>query len=48
MPAPKVNVGVVTFEPLVKPIIKQPFKLVEKVSRHLFHYKQKMTRKNVA
>jgi dimethyladenosine transferase 1 len=47
VPPPKVDVGVVTFEPLRKPLISQPFKLVENVAKHLFHHKQKMVRKNV-
>ncbi|CAG2225522.1 TFB1M [Mytilus edulis] len=47
VPAPKVNVAVVTFNPLKKPLISQPFKLVEKVARHTFHYKQKMVRKGI-
>lgn len=48
VPPPKVNVGLVTFEPLKKPLISQPFKLVEKVVRHLFAGKNKFLRKNVA
>ncbi|XP_046544833.1 dimethyladenosine transferase 1, mitochondrial-like [Haliotis rubra] len=47
-PAPKVDVGVVHFVPLVKPRINLPFKMVEKVCRHVFHYRQKMIKHSVA
>ncbi|KAK3091277.1 hypothetical protein FSP39_018543 [Pinctada imbricata] len=41
VPPPKVDVGVVRFVPKKYPIINLPFKLVEKVTQHLFHYRQK-------
>ncbi|XP_061430866.1 dimethyladenosine transferase 1, mitochondrial [Lethenteron reissneri] len=41
VPAPKVDVGVVTLEPLVTPRIQQPFPLVEKVVRNLFQFRRK-------
>ncbi|XP_071117321.1 dimethyladenosine transferase 1, mitochondrial-like [Haliotis cracherodii] len=47
-PAPKVDVGVVQFVPLMKPRINLPFKMVEKVCRHVFHYRQKMIKHSIA
>lgn len=41
LPKPDVDVGVVTLTPLKHPIIKQPFKLVEKVVRQIFSMRQK-------
>lgn len=41
VPPPKVDVGVVSLVPLVEPKIKLPFKLVEKVLRHIFHHRNK-------
>lgn len=41
LPKPDVDVGVVTLTPLKEPIIKLPFKLVEKVLRHIFSMRQK-------
>lgn len=41
LPKPEVDVGVVTLTPLKYPIIKQPFKLVEKVVRQIFSMRQK-------
>lgn len=41
VPPPKVDVGVVTMTPLIKPKIKLPFELVEKVLRHIFHHRNK-------
>lgn len=41
LPKPEVDVGVVTFTPLKKPIIQLPFKLVEKVIRQIFSMRQK-------
>ncbi|VDP15596.1 unnamed protein product, partial [Soboliphyme baturini] len=41
IPSPKVDVAVVHFLPLVKPLIKCHFDLVEKVCRHIFHFRQK-------
>jgi len=42
VPAPEVDVGIVRFVPLVEPRIQAPFRLVEKVLRHVFQYRQKM------
>lgn len=42
VPAPDVDVGVVRFVPLVEPGIQAPFRLVEKLVRHVFQYRQKM------
>ncbi|XP_023222666.1 dimethyladenosine transferase 1, mitochondrial-like [Centruroides sculpturatus] len=47
LPAPEVDVGVVTFTPLKEPLIKCPFPLVEKVNRTLFHTRQKMCKHTV-
>ncbi|BFZ19304.1 hypothetical protein BsWGS_22343 [Bradybaena similaris] len=47
VPPPKVDVGVVQFVPLKEPRINQPFPLVEKVSRHLFHYPNKYLTKSI-
>ncbi|XP_053606978.1 dimethyladenosine transferase 1, mitochondrial [Plodia interpunctella] len=41
LPKPEVDVGVVTLTPLKTPIIKLPFKLVEKVVRQIFSMRQK-------
>ncbi|CAH0729513.1 unnamed protein product, partial [Brenthis ino] len=41
LPKPEVDVGVVTLTPLKRPIIKLPFKLVEKVIRQIFSMRQK-------
>ena len=47
VPAPEVDVGVVQLVPRVKPLIQLPFPLVEKVARHVFHYRQKYCRRGV-
>lgn len=47
VPPPEVDVSVVKFVPLKEPLIRHPFKLVEKVSRHLFHYPNKFIIKPV-
>jgi len=41
LPPPDVDVGVVTFRPKKQPDIKQPFKLVEKLFRHTFQFRNK-------
>ncbi|CAH0398594.1 unnamed protein product [Chilo suppressalis] len=41
LPKPEVDVGVVTLTPLKHPLIKLPFKLVEKVVRQIFSMRQK-------
>lgn len=41
IPKPDVDVGVVHFTPLVKPVIPLPFSLVEKVLRNIFSHRQK-------
>lgn len=41
VPAPDVDVGVVHFVPRKNPLIELPFPLVQKVCRHLFHYRGK-------
>ena len=43
-PVPEVDVGLVHFVPKCKPEIQQPFKLVEKLVRHVFQYRQKMVK----
>jgi len=42
VPPPDVDVGIVRFVPRVEPCIQAPFKLVEKVVRHVFQYRRKM------
>lgn len=44
IPKPDVDVGVVTFEPLSVPRTTHKFKLFEKISRHLFAFRQKFSR----
>lgn len=41
VPEPDVDVGVVHFTPHVQPKINAPFEYVEKLLRHVFHYRQK-------
>ncbi|XP_026489205.1 dimethyladenosine transferase 1, mitochondrial [Vanessa tameamea] len=41
VPKPDVDVGVVTLTPMKQPIIKLPFKLIEKVVRQIFSMRQK-------
>ncbi|XP_012223187.1 mitochondrial dimethyladenosine transferase 1 [Linepithema humile] len=41
VPKPDVDVGVVSFVPLVKPRTQHDFKLFEKITRHLFSFRQK-------
>lgn len=41
LPKPKVDVGVVTLTPLKQPLMKLPFKMVEKVIRQIFNMRQK-------
>ncbi|XP_049874632.1 dimethyladenosine transferase 1, mitochondrial [Pectinophora gossypiella] len=41
VPKPNVDVGVVTLTPLKYPLVKQPFKMVEKVIRQIFNMRQK-------
>lgn len=47
VPAPKVDVSVVTFTPLRMPRITQPYHIVEKVVRHTFHYRQKYCKRGL-
>lgn len=46
VPAPDVDVGVVTFTPLDKPRTSNEFKLFEKVTRQLFSFRRKLSRKS--
>jgi dimethyladenosine transferase 1 len=41
VPKPEVDVGVVTFVPLKKPLTNHNFKFFEKINRHLFCFRQK-------
>ncbi|XP_054006377.1 dimethyladenosine transferase 1, mitochondrial [Hylaeus anthracinus] len=41
LPKPKVDVGVVSFLPLSVPRTEHEFKIVEKVTRHIFSFRQK-------
>ncbi|XP_003404311.1 dimethyladenosine transferase 1, mitochondrial isoform X1 [Loxodonta africana] len=41
IPKPEVDVGVVHFTPLTEPVIKQPFKLVEKLVQNTFQFRRK-------
>ncbi|EZA52374.1 hypothetical protein DMN91_006841 [Ooceraea biroi] len=45
VPKPDVDVGVVSFTPLVKPRTRHDFKLFEKITRHLFSFRQKYSRR---
>ncbi|KAH0946979.1 hypothetical protein HN011_004531 [Eciton burchellii] len=45
VPKPDVDVGVVTFKPLINPGTQHDFKLFEKITRHLFSSRQKYSRK---
>lgn len=47
VPAPEVDVGVVHIVPKIKPLIQLPFPLVEKVVRHVCHYRQKYIRRGI-
>lgn len=47
VPAPKVDVALVKFTPLIRPLIDLPFNYIEKFVRHLFHYRNKYIRKSV-
>lgn len=47
VPKPEVDVGVVNFTPLVTPHIDAPFKLVEKVCRNVFHFRQKKCKRGI-
>lgn len=47
MPRPKVDVGVVRFEPRKEPLVNVPFEVLEKLCRHVFHYRQKYVKKGV-
>lgn len=48
VPPPDVDIGVVLFTPLIEPQIQVPFKMVEKVVRQVFHYRQKYCRRGIA
>ncbi|KAK2186119.1 hypothetical protein NP493_214g01019 [Ridgeia piscesae] len=48
VPPPDVDVGIVKFVPLKQPKIALPFRLVEKVVRHVFHFRQKMCKRGIA
>lgn len=48
IPKPEVDAGVVTFVPKRQPIIKQPFKTVEKVLRNMFNMRRKKLDKPIA
>uniref|UniRef100_A0A0N4ZNR9 rRNA adenine N(6)-methyltransferase n=1 Tax=Parastrongyloides trichosuri TaxID=131310 RepID=A0A0N4ZNR9_PARTI len=41
VPSPKVDVAVIRFIPRIEPLIPCSFELVEKIARHIFHYRQK-------
>ncbi|XP_015587941.1 dimethyladenosine transferase 1, mitochondrial [Cephus cinctus] len=47
VPKPKVDVGVVTFTPLIEPRTVHNFTLFEKMARHLFSFRQKYSVKCV-
>lgn len=48
VPAPDVDVGVVSFQPLKEPRMSVPFPIVERVVRHVFHYRQKKCMRGIA
>lgn len=47
LPPPKVDVGVVTFEPLASPRTRHEFNIFEKVVRHIFSFRQKYSVRGV-
>ncbi|ESO06925.1 hypothetical protein HELRODRAFT_110947 [Helobdella robusta] len=47
VPSPDVDVGVVQFTPRITPQILTAFEYVEKLLRHVFHYRPKMCRKGI-
>ncbi|XP_012284906.1 dimethyladenosine transferase 1, mitochondrial [Orussus abietinus] len=47
VPKPDVDVGVVTFTPLVHPLTAHNFQLFEKVVRHIFSFRQKYCIKSI-
>uniref|UniRef100_A0A1B6DY39 rRNA adenine N(6)-methyltransferase n=1 Tax=Clastoptera arizonana TaxID=38151 RepID=A0A1B6DY39_9HEMI len=47
VPQPNVDVSVIRLTPLEEPVIKLPFKLVEKITRCLFSSRQKYCNKNL-
>ncbi|XP_045160524.2 dimethyladenosine transferase 1, mitochondrial-like [Mercenaria mercenaria] len=47
VPAPEVDVGLVHLIPRKKPRIDLPYRLIVKVNRHLFHYRQKMCKNSL-
>lgn len=47
VPPPKVDVGVVQFVPRVDPGIDVPFEYVEKLLRHVFHFRMKMCKRGI-
>lgn len=47
VPKPEVDVGVVSFTPLVQPQIQQPFRLVEKLVRNVFQFRRKYSHKGI-
>ena len=48
VPKPEVDVGIVSFVPLVKPRTHHNFKLFEKITRHVFSFRQKYSQACVA
>lgn len=47
VPAPDVDVGVVRFVPRIEPLIRAPFPIVNKLVRHVFHYRSKMCKHGI-
>ena len=47
VPAPDVDVGLVHFVPRQKPLIDLPYRLVGKVTRTVFHHRQKFLFNNI-
>lgn len=47
VPRPDVDVGVVSFTPLVKPLTQHDFKFFEKVTKHVFSFRQKFSIRGV-
>lgn len=45
VPKPDVDVAVVKFTPRIEPLIPCSFELVEKIARHVFHYRRKYIEK---
>lgn len=44
-PPPEVDVGVVTLTPRIQPLVDTPFMVLEKLVKHIFHFRQKQCKR---